>query len=200
MSNGMPPQRMGINDLVVARISSVRNFKKGDLLRPRDAVGFGGIVHARLFDKAGVLKQHEAGYNLVTDYGDEHVGERMYNDAFDIVTGMRLGTGTTAAAKAGAGAAIVTYETGSFELLDAVASGADKGAGLGWRVTHVCTWDAGDVTEVALAEVVLSDENPLTDVAGVVGDTVARFVFPATIDKQAGDSLEVTWQVDFLGS
>jgi hypothetical protein len=33
-----------------------------------------------------------------------------------------------------------------------------------------------------------------------VGNTVARFVFGATIDKQAGDSLEVTWQIDVQGS
>ncbi len=159
-----------------------------------------GFVQARLIGPDGVVKQLEEGYNLVTDYGDEHVGERMYDDTFDIVTGMRLGTGATAASKAGAGAAIVTYETGSNEDLDAVPVGVDKGAGLGWRVPHICTWIAGDVVESALAEVVLSDETPLTDVAGVVGDTVARFVFGSTIDKQAGDSLEVTWNVDFLGA
>lgn len=159
-----------------------------------------GFVQARLFGPDGKLKQLEEGYNLVTDYGDQHVGERMYDDTFDIVTGMRLGTGITAVAKLGAGAAIVTYEPASQEALDAVPIGVDKGTGLGWRVPHICTWIAGDVTEVALAEVVLTDETPITDVAGVVGDTVARFVFGSTIDKQAGDSLEVTWNIDFLGA
>ena len=159
-----------------------------------------GRVEARLFGPDGKLKQLEYGYNLVTDYGDEHVGERMALDAQDIVTGMRLGTGSTAASKAGAGAAIVTYITTSEEALDAVAVGSDKGAGLGWRQAHVCTWIAGDITNAAIAEVVLTDENPITNVAGVVGDTVARFVFGATIDKQAGDSLEVTWNIDFLGA
>jgi len=159
-----------------------------------------GFVQARLFGPDGNLKQLEQGYNLVTDHGDEHVGERMYDDTYDIVTGMRLGTGATAASKAGAGAAIVTYETGSQEALDAVPVGVDKGAGLGWRVPHICTWIAGDVTETVLAEVVLTDETALTDVAGTAANTVARFVFGATIDKQAGDSLEVTWNIDFLGA
>ncbi len=161
-----------------------------------------GFVRAVLTGPDGQIKQIEEGYNLVTDYGDEHVGERMYDDTFDIVTGMRLGdqVAPAAASKAGAGAAIQTYLTGSNEDLDAVPIGVDKGAGLGWRVPHICTWIAGDITDPAISEVVLSDETPLTDVAGVVGDTVARFVFGSTIDKQAGDSLEVTWNVDFLGA
>ncbi len=84
--------------------------------------------------------------------------------------------------------------------LDSVAAGSDKGGGAGWRVTYVCTWIAGDITDTAIAEVVLSDENPLTDVQGTAANTIARFVFGATIDKQAGDSLEVTWQIDVLGA
>ncbi len=208
----MPPDDTGLTDSVAARLGNVtkkalhipEKIRPGRLLRRRhfEASRFelSGFVQARLFGPDGQLKQLEEGYNLVTDYGDEHVGERISLDAQDIVTGMRLGTGVTAASKAGAGAAIVTYLSGSFEILDAVSVGSDKGAGLGWRQAHVCTWIAGDITDTAIAEVVLSDENPLTDVAGVVGDTVARFVFGATIDKQAGDSLEVTWNLDVLGA
>lgn len=196
------PEKLGVTDLVTARLGT-EQFKP--IQRPKDAVGVGGEVHAKLWRPdpetgALFLAQYEYGFNLVTDYGDEHLGERVYDDTFTIVTGMRLGTGVTAAAKAGAGAAIVTYEPASQEALDAVPVGVDKGAGLGWRVPHICTWVAGDVTEVALAEVVLTDETPITDVAGVVGDTVARFVFGSTIDKQAGDSLVVTWNIDLLGA
>ena len=46
----------------------------------------------------------------------------------------------------------------------------------------------------------LTNETPLTDTAGVEADTVAYYKFAATIDKQAGDSLEVTWNIDFLGA
>jgi len=188
----MSTDSAGVTDSVFTAKQSARDVE--------DRVGFGGVVTVELFGPDGELKYRESGYNLVTDHGDEHVGERMRLDATQIVTGMRLGTGSTAASKSGAGSAIVTYESGSNEALDAVAGGADLGGGLGWRITHICTWVAGDVTEVALAEVVLTDESPLTDVAGVAGDTVGRFVFAATIDKQAGDSLVVTWQVDFLGA
>ena len=165
-------------------------------------LSIGGNVVVALYGPDGKLKYHEIGENLVTDYGDEHVGERMYDDTFDIVTGMRLGdqVAPAAASKAGTGAAIQAYLTGSNEALDAVPIGVDKGTLLGWRVPHICTWIAGDITDPAISEVVLTDETPLTDVAGVVGDTVARFIFASTIDKQAGDSLVVTWNVDFLGA
>ena len=114
---------------------------------------------------------------------------------------MKLGTGATAAAKAGAGGTIVTYETGSQEALDtSPPATSDKGAGSGYRVTYICTWVAGDVVESALAEVILSHETPITDTTGTLPDTLARFVFGATIDKQSGDSLVVTWNVDFLGA
>lgn len=199
----MSNDRMGIGDSVTARLGSVTSKPHRANPRPRlrpEQMGIAGFVQVRLTGPDGALKYYEEGRNLVTDYGDQHIARRMFDDAFDIVTGMRLGTGATAASKSGAGAAIVTYITGSQEALDTAATHSDKGAGLGHRTTHVCTWIAGDVTNGAIAEVVLTDETPLTDTAGVAGDTVARFVFGATIDKQAGDSLEVTWNVDVLGA
>ena len=157
-------------------------------------------VHVVVRDADGNVKHKESGENLVTDYGDDMLATRTILDSTNIVTGMRLGTSTTVAAKAGAGAAIVTYISGSNEALDSAAGEATKGAGAGWRTTYVCTWVAGDVTNSAIAEVVLTNETPLTSVAGAVGNTVARYKFASTIDKQAGDSLEVTWNIDFLGA
>lgn len=189
---------MGIRDRVTAVLGKKTSKDWSRTLR--DKAGITGTVTARLFGPDGKLKHEQVGHNLVTDYGDDMIATRMFDDTIEIVTGMKLGTGVTAAAKNGAGATIVTYETGSQEALDATATEATKGAGLGWRVTYVCTWIAGDVTDPALAEVVLTNETPLTDIAAVAGDTVARHVFPATIDKQAGDSLEVTWEIDILGA
>ena len=176
--------------------------KRGDRRRQIvEKVNARGSVTAILRGPDGKIKQVVEGYNLITDHGDEHSARRLFDDAIDIVTGMRLGTDAgTAASKAGAGGAIVAYITGSFELLDAVATHSDKGTNLGYRATYVCTWIAGDVTNATINEVVLSDETPLTDVAGALADTVARFIFPSTIDKQAGDSLEVTWNEDILGA
>jgi hypothetical protein len=148
----------------------------------------------------GSVKHRETGENLITDVGDSFIAQRMYDDTVDIVSGMKLGTGTTAAAKSGAGAAMVTYESGSQQALDAAATDATKGAGAGWRTTYVCTWAAGDVVEAALAEVCLTNQTALADDTSAAADTIARFVFASTIDKQAGDSLAITWNIDILGA
>lgn len=200
------PEAVGVGDLVIAKLGKLtRKPHRSGLTRGRvrpEQVAVRGVVEARLFGPDGTLKQYETGSNLVTDHGDEHIARRIFDDAFNIVTGMRLGdqVAPAAAAKNGAGAAIQQYLTGSNEALDAPATHSDKGAGAGYRATHVCTWIAGDITDPAISEVVLTDETPLTDVAGTAANTVARFVFGATIDKQAGDSLEVTWHIDILGA
>jgi len=184
--------KVALRDTVMARVRRGR--------APVSKLALRANVEVVLRGPDGNVKYQEVGENLVTDHGDEFVARRSIDDAVAIVTGMRLGTGATAAAKNGAGAAIVTYITASQEDLDAAATHSDKGAGAGYRATYVCTWIAGDVTNAAIAEVVLSDETPLTNVAGTAANTVARFVFAATIDKQAGDSLEVTWNTDALGA
>ena len=188
----LPPEPMGIRDGVVAAMTRKRQHDDDAHLR--------GYVVAILRGPDGEIKQIEEGYNLVTDNGDERIARRIFDDAIVIVTGMRLGTGVTAAAKNGAGANIVTYIATSQEALDAPATHSDKGAGAGYRAIHICTWIAGDITNSAIAETVLTDETPITDVAGTVTNVVARFVFAATIDKQVLDSLQVTWNLDVLGA
>lgn len=194
----MHPDKLRLTDDVTATLAKARS--KDWSRDPRSKMRTRVNVEVVLRDEFGNVKHHERGENLVTDYGDEHIARRVALNAQNIVTGMRLGTGSTAALKAGAGAAIVTYIAGSQEALDAAATFLNKGAGLGHRTIHVCTWAAGDVTNSAIREVVLTDETPLTDVAGAAGNTVARFVFGSAIDKQAGDTLEVTWNIDVLGA
>ncbi len=184
---------MGVGDQATRTLDTKRTAD--------ETIGARVNVRAVLTGSDGVVKYDETVHNLVTDYGDDMVATRMVLDAVNIVTGMRLGNDSaTAVAKNGAGAAMVTYISGSQEALDAIAGEATKGAGNGWRITFVCTWIAADVTDADIEEAVLTNETALTDVAGVAGNTVARVIFPSTIDKQAGDTLEVTWQVDFLGA
>lgn len=144
--------------------------------------------------------QVQVGGNLVTDAGDEFIANRQIADTVDIVSGMKLGTGTTTAAKNGAGAAMVTYLSGSEKALDAAATASTLGAGAGWRSTYIVTWAAGEATSATLNEVCLTNQTPLTDSTSAEADTVARFVFTSTIDKQAADTLAVTWNIDTLGA
>ena len=213
----MSTEKMGISDSVVAILGKakhkdwsrrigekVRMFDGISMRTPRlkrtEKVGMRANVHVVLTGPDGAIKYDEWGENLVTDVGDGSIAERLYDDTGLIVTGMKLGTGVAVVAKNGAGSGLGTYITGSDEPLDASATDATKGAGLGWRTTYVTTWPAGNVTNGAISEVALTDQTTLADNTSLEADTWARFVFGATIDKQAGDSLEVTWQIDILGA
>lgn len=156
-----------------------------------------GKVHYRLFGEDGSLKDEGAFPNGVTQVGDQYFGERATGIASPPaqVSGMRLGTGTTAFAETGAGAAIVTYITGSNAAIDggfptSALSGSSR------RITFQSTWAAGTATNAAIAEAVITNEATLTNVAGTAANTIARVVFGTTINKGASDSLVLTWTID----
>lgn len=197
-------EKMGIGDSVAAVLGhvAVKPHWANPAKRHVDKIGMRANVHVVHRGSDGEIKYEEWGENLVTDVGDGHIAKRLIEgDTEDIVTGMKLGNDSaTAAAKNGAGAGMVTYISGSNEALDSAPTEATKGAGAGWRATFICTWIAGDVTDSDIEEVCLTNQTALADNTSAVADTVARFVFGAPIDKQAGDSLEVTWQIDILGS
>jgi hypothetical protein len=115
-----------------------------------------------------------------------------------MVTGMKLGTGTTAAAKTGAGAAIVTYKTGSqIALVGGFPTSSLNGASR--RIQYQALWAAGTATDAALTEATLTNETPLANGAGTAADTISRVVFSA-VNKGALDTLTITWSHDLLGA
>ena len=138
--------------------------------------------------------------NLVTQYGDQFYGERANGiGSHDPVSGMKLGTGTTAAAKTGAGAAIVTYVTASQMALNATYPQSSL-EGSARRITFQSTWEPGEATESAIAEAIVTNQTALANNAGTAADTLARVVFSPVINKQAGDTLTITWHHDLLGA
>lgn len=139
--------------------------------------------------------------NLITQVGDQYYGERAsgIGSPPGQVTGMRLGTGTTAVAKTGAGAAIVTYVTGSNKAIDgSFPTSALNGSSR--RIQWKTTWNAGEATANSIAEVVITNESPLTDVAGTAANTISRALLSPTVNKGASDTLAVTWNHDLLGA
>ena len=171
-------------------------------MQAMEEMGLKGWVEAVVRDAKGNVKQRITSENLVTQVGDQYYGERAAGIATPPaqVTGMRLGTGgATAAAKTGAGAAIVTYIAGSSIAIDAgyptsALSGSSRR--IAWRTT----WAAGTATNTAINEAVITNETPLSNVAGVAGNTIARVVFATAINKTATDSLEISWNHDILGA
>lgn len=166
-----------------------------------DRAGLSGWLEVDLYDEEGQLKLHIVTKNLITQVGDEYYGERAAGIASppDQVTGMRLGTGTTAVAKTGAGAAIVTYVSASNKAIDgSFPSSALSGSSR--RIQWKTTWAAGEATATGIAEVVITNEDPLTNVAGTAANTISRALLSPTVNKGASDTLAVTWNHDLLGA
>lgn len=113
--------------------------------------------------------------------------------------GMKLGTGTTAVAKNGAGAALVTYLSGSNLVFDAGFPVANNlGAGLGCTTEYKVTWPAGTATNSAITEaVIFTDAN--ANATSTAANTISRIKFTA-VNKTASDILVVDWSHKFLGA
>lgn len=162
-------------------------------------------VLIEVIDRDGNVKDERRGGNLVTDAGDlYYVGMAIALVAPAApaqptkMTGMKLGTGTTAAAKFGAGAALVAYIGGSNNLFDSSFPVAQNlGAGLGVNAQYRTTWPAGDVTNTAITEAVICNDAG-TDATSSAGNTAHRYVF-AALNKLSTDSLEITWNAKFIG-
>lgn len=176
--------------------------------RARDMVdGFGlvGFGTAVLLDGDGVQKSVTPFFNLITTAGDQYYAQKAIAAispaspaAPTAAVCMKLGTGTTAAAKSGAGAALITYLTASNAVFDATfPSAAAVGGDGGWNASYKTTWAAGTATNAAITEVVIANDN--ANATSSAANTYARAVFTA-INKTASDSLAITWTHKFLGA
>ncbi len=171
-----------------------------------DECGIEGIATIQLI-RDGVVVHEEIVKNLVTTAGDEYyakMGIAGVNPAAPAaptkMTGMKLGTGTTAAAKSGAGAALVTYLSGSNVAFDTSfpAAAAVAGTDTGWTSNYQTTWAAGVATNSAITEAVIVNDSG-TNATSTAANTIARITFTA-INKLAGDQLIIGWKHKMLGA
>lgn len=166
-----------------------------------------GTITVRVLASDGTVKHEETIKNLITDAGDLYQATRITAGVNTngvsqptLVTGMKLGTGSTVAAKNGTGSALITYLTGSNRALDSTyPQVSNLGAGLGVNVVYRVTWPAGVATSASINEVVIVNDSG-TDATSTAANTIARGVFGSTINKAAGEALEVTWNHKQLGA
>jgi hypothetical protein len=154
-----------------------------------------------LFDADGNLLQRGEFENLVTQIGDQYYGERAAGIGSPPaqVTGMRLGTGTNAVGKTGAGvASIQTYVSASQKAIDG-GFPTSALAGSSRRIQWKTSWAAGEATATGIAEVVITNETPITNVAGTAANTISRALLSPTVNKGISDTLAVTWNHDLFG-
>lgn len=162
-----------------------------------DKSGIFGEVVAELRGPDGELKARCVTHNLVTSVGDQYYAGRaaLASGLPSQVTGMKLGTGSTAPAKTGAGAALVTYLTDSHQAIDGSYPTAAAGV-VTWRATYA----AGKATSASpITEVVLVTD-ALANATSSAANTICRALLGGIGSKGAGDSLQVTWTHTLLGA
>lgn len=182
---------------------SIALHRANEFESPMGMVGY-GVVELR--GPNGELKEAIPFANLITDAGDLYyakqaiVGVSPANaTAPTLVNGMKLGTGTTAAAKSGAGGALVTYLTASNVAFDSTfPSTSNLGGGLGVNAVYKTTWAAGTATNSAITEAVIVNDQA-TNATTTAANTISRIVFSA-VNKGALDTLSITWNHKFLGA
>lgn len=143
----------------------------------QDNVKLTGYIRFDLFDSEGNLKQHEEVKNVVVTVGKNYLAlwltQATQSDYF--MRYLALGTGTNAA-----NASDTALQT---ELSTRVAGSLSSSTNV-WQ--NQGTFGAG-VNTGAITEAGIFDLSS-------AGTMLARQVFPV-INKAAGDSLQVTWQI-----
>jgi hypothetical protein len=171
-------------------------------LKGEGLVGYGVV----LLENPDGIMDLEPFANLITTAGDQYYAQKgivgiapQNPTAPTAVSGMKLGTGTTAAAKSGAGGALVTYIANSNNPFDATFPTASAvGGDTGWNANYKTSWLAGDVTNAAITEAAIVND-AATDATTIAANTISRVVFAAK-NKTVDDSLVITWSHKFLGA
>jgi hypothetical protein len=169
-----------------------------DAARPTDDdIGVVGEVTVEVHDSDGNLKHRCVTKNLVTAVGDQLYASRGAGLTTSATpTGMKLGTGSTAPAKTGAGAALVTYLAGSNKAFDATFPTAAGGI-----ATYKRTYAPGEATTASpITEVVIVNDTIATDATSAAAATISRALIAGVASKAAGDTLTVTWTHTLAGT
>jgi hypothetical protein len=143
----------------------------------QDNMKLTGYIRFDLFDAEGNLKQHEEVKNVVVTVGKNYLAAWLMaaSQSGYFMQYLALGTGSTAAS-----ASDTTLET---ELATRVAGTLTSSTNV-WQ--NQGTFGAGVNTGAITEAGILS--------ASSAGTMLARQTFPV-INKAAGDSLQVTWQI-----
>jgi hypothetical protein len=136
-----------------------------------------GALRVVLTDANGNVKEDVQLKNLVVNTGLNYIVSRMKDTSANAMSHMELGTGTTAAAAADT--ALGTAISGSRTGLTSTTVSSNT-------ITYVASFAAG-VGTGAVTEAGIFN-------ASSAGTMLCRTVFPV-VNKQAGDSMTVTWTV-----
>lgn len=169
-----------------------------DRERPiEDDAAFWGLIVAEWSHEDGTVFHRSVQKNLITAVGDQMYAARGagIGSPPNAPIGMKLGTGSTAVAKTGAGAALVTYLSGSNKTFDATYPQASGGV-----ATYKRTYAAGEGTTASnITEVVIFNDTN-ADATSTAANTISRALLASPAAKAAGDTLTITWTHTLLGA
>jgi|TARA_R110002124_G_scaffold50767_1_gene147378 hypothetical protein len=140
-----------------------------------------GDVAIVLKDKDGNIKENRKIQNLVVSSGLEFICSRMAGTSAGVMSHMALGSGTTAAA---AGQTDLVSILGSREALDSTTASSNT-------ITYVSSFEAGEGTGAVTEAGIFN--------ASSSGTMLCRTVF-AVVNKQADDTMSVTWTITLTAS
>jgi hypothetical protein len=140
-----------------------------------------GDVAIVLKDKDGNIKENRKIQNLVVSSGLEFICSRMAGTSAGVMSHMALGSGTTAAA---AGQTDLVSILGSREALDSSTASSNT-------ITYVSSFEAGEGTGAVTEAGIFN--------ASSSGTMLCRTVF-AVVNKQADDTMSVTWTITLTAS
>jgi hypothetical protein len=163
-----------------------------------DEAGMHGVLVAVLTGPDGQIKGRCEVHNLITSAGDAMYAGRGAGvaGAPAAPTGIKLGAGSTAVAKTGAGAALVTYLTGSNKAFD---SGFPSLAAN--VVTYKRTYAAGEATTASpITEAAVVNDTITTDATSAAANTASRVLLSGIGSKGASDVLTLTWTHTLTGA
>ena len=140
-----------------------------------------GDVAIVLKDKDGKVKESRQINNLVVNAGLTYICSRMAGTSANVMSHMALGSGTTAAA---AGQTDLVSILGSREALDSTTASSNT-------ITYVSSFEAGDATGAVTEAGIFN--------ASSGGTMLCRTVF-AVVNKQADDTMSVTWTITLTAS
>ena len=136
-----------------------------------------GNLRVVLTGQDGTVKAQHDFKNLVVDTGLNFIVERMSAATESVMSHMSIGEGTTAAASTDT--ALETEISGARVALTSTTVTDES-------ITYVATYDAGVGTGAVTESGIFN--------ASSGGTMLCRTVFPV-VNKQAGDSMTVTWTV-----
>ena len=140
-----------------------------------------GDVALVLKDKNGNVKESREIHNLVVSSGLEFICSRMAGTSAGVMSHMALGSGTTAASS---GQTDLVSILGSREALDSTSASSNT-------ITYVSSFEAGEGTGAVTEAGVFN--------AASSGTMLCRTVF-AVVNKQADDTMSVTWTITLTAS